>query len=242
MPGINAVARGDLRIRLGTPRGIWAQTVLLAACGALVLLTLPVESGGFGLRDAELLSLLLTVQLIAVTYVSSAVASSELALEGEKGIPDLAVSAFSARAIAVGKWQSSTIYALYLIAIMLPLVVLGAALRGGPMGTVALAGVLTLAVATAAGVWGAWLGGYFGSEFTRSVVHWVALAALFGGAAALPEPLRAVSPIRMVDLLAHSGWHWWMGAGGMVYLAISVLGVRLIASQVDAMRAEGNSR
>lgn len=239
MPGINAVARGDLRIRLGTPRGIWTQTVLLAASGALVLLTLPAESGAFGLRDAELISLLLTVQMLAVTYVSSAVASSELALEGEKGIPDLTVSAFSARAIAAGKWQSSAVYALYLVAILLPLVVLGTALRGGQMATVAWAGALTVAVATAAGVWGAWLGGRFTSEFARSVVHWGALAALFGGAAALPEPLWAASPIRMVDLVVHSGWHWWMGVAGAVYLAVSVLGVRLIAGQVDAMRADG---
>jgi hypothetical protein len=239
MPGINPVARGDLRIRLGTSRGIWTQTTLLAACGALVLLTLPSESGAFGLRDAELLSLLLTVQMLTVTYVSSAVASSELALEGEKGIPDLALSAFSARAIAAGKWQSSAVYALYLVAILLPLVVMGAALRGGQMATVAWAGVLTVAVATAAGVWGAWLGGRFVSEFARTIVHWGSLAALFGGAAALPEPLWAASPIRMVDLVVHSGWHWWMGVAGTVYLAISALGVRLIAGQVDATRAEG---
>lgn len=239
MPGINPVARGDLRIRLGTSRGIWTQTTLLAVCGVLVLLTLPSESGAFGLRDAELLSLLLTVQMLAVTYVSSAVASSELALEGEKGIPDLAMSAFSARTIAAGKWQSSAGYALYLVAILLPLVVLGAALRGGQIETVAWAGVLTVVVATAAGVWGAWLDGCFDSEFARTSVHWGALAALFGGTAALPDPLWAANPIRMVTLLVHSGWHWWMGVAGTVYLAISVLGVRLIAVQVDAARAEG---
>ncbi|MDI6771006.1 MAG: hypothetical protein QME77_00265 [bacterium] len=226
-------------MRLGTSQGIWTQTALLAACGALVLLTLPSEPGAFGLRDAELISLLLTIQMLAVTYLSSAVASSELALEGEKGIPDLAMSAFPARTIAAGKWLSSAGYALYLVAILLPLVVLGTALRGGQMATVAWAGVLTVVVATAAGVWGAWLGGCFDSEFARTMVHWGALAALFGGTAVLPDPLWAASPIRTVNLLVHSGWQWWMGVVGTVYLAISVLGVRLIALQVEAARAEG---
>lgn len=239
MPGINVVARGDLRMRLGTPRGIWTQTAMLAACGALVLLILPAESGAYGLRDAELLSLLLTAQMLMVTYVSSAVASLELAPEGEKGISDLAVAAFSAQAIAIGKWQSSAIYALYLVAILFPLVVLSAGLRGGHMATVAWAGALTVAVAAAAGVWGAWLGGRFDSEFARTVVHWGSLAALFGGTAALPESLWAASPVRMVDLVVRTGWHWWMGVAVVAYLGISALGVRLIASQVSAMRAEG---
>lgn len=239
MPGIDPVARGDLRIRLGTSRGIGIQTVLLAACGALVLLTLPSESGAFGLRDAELLSLLLTFQMLAVTYLSSAVASSELTLEGEKGTPDLALSGFSAQAIAAGKWQSSAIYALYLVAILLPLVVLGTAVRGGQVTAVAVAGALTVAVATAAGVWGAWLGGRFASEFGRTIAHWGLLAAVFGGTAALPDYLWAASPIRMVDLVVHSGWHWRMGITGTAYLAISLLGVRFMAAQVDAMRAEG---
>ncbi len=237
MSVINAVARGDLRMRLGTPRGIWTQTVLLAAFGALVLLTLPAEAGAYGLRDAEVLSLLLVAQMLAVTYLASAVASSELGMEGEKGIADLAVSGFSAHEIALGKWQSGALYALYLVAILLPLIVLGATVRGGATATVALAGVPTAALAAAAAVWGAWLGGRVASEFARSAVHWAGLGALFAGTGALPEPLRAASPIRMMQGVIE-GPHPAVGVACAVYLAVSFLGVRLIARQVGAMRAQ----
>lgn len=238
MPGLNPVARGDLRVRLAAPRGLWAQTIFLAACGALVLLSLPPEPGRFEWRAADLLVLLVAVQMLAVTYLSSAVASSELALEGEKGLPDLTLSAFSPWTIAAGKWLSSAAYAAYLVAIGLPLLALGAALQGSPLVSVAWPAGFTAVVATAAGVWGAWLGGRFSSDFTRSFVHWGGLAVVFVVSALLPEPWWAINPIRVADLAVRTGWQPWMALPALAYLVAAALGAVTIAGQVRAARLE----
>lgn len=207
---MNPVARGDLQARLRSPRGLRAQTVYLAICSVFLVLSLPPEIGRVDLRDANLLLAVLAVQMVAVTYLSSAVASSELSVEGEKALPDLALSAFAPRAIAVGKAQSSGLYALYLVAIGLPLFVLIAALRGVAPAPVFWAGGLTVAVASMAGIWGAWLSGRYASDFTRSLVHWMLLAALFGGTALLPPSWWPVSPVRLLDHLVREGWTPWL--------------------------------
>ena len=215
------------------------QTIFLAICSTFLLLSLPPEVARFEVREANTLLLaFLIVQVVTVTYLTSAFASSELALEGEKGIPDLVLSAFSPRAIASGKAQSAAGYALYLVAIALPLVVLAAGLRAAPVSSVALAGVVTVAVAAAAGTWGAWLGGRFSSDFTRSLVHWTLLAAVFVGASMLPQPWSLASPLRLIDLVVRSGWTWAVGVVVAVYLIAAAAGAVLIAAHVRSSRTE----
>jgi len=210
--------------------------VYLVICSVFLLLSLPPEIGRIELREANLLLAFLVVQIVAVTYLSSAIASSELAIEGEKGLPDLVISAFSPRAIAVGKAQSSAIYAAYLLAVTLPLLVLAAALRGGRMAPIAWAGVLTLPVATGAGIWGAWLAGRFTSDFTRSFVHWVALAGVFAGTAALPAPWSGLAPIRAIDEIVRTGWSHWLFVPFGLYALIAAAGAVLIRAHVRALR------
>ncbi len=233
---LNPVARGDLRARLATPRGIWVQTLYLGVCSAFLLLSLPPEVGRFELREANLLLAFLVVQLVAVTYLAGAFASSELGLDGEKGLPDLALSAFTPGEIAIGKLISGAVYALYLVGLALPLVVLAAGLRAAPVPAVAWAAVLTVATATAFGVWGAWLGGRFPSDFTRSFLYWSLLAIVFAGTARLPAPWKAANPILLLDQAIRDGWSWPMGAVIAGYLVVATAGVVAIAAHVTAMR------
>lgn len=214
------------------------QTIYLGICSTFLLLSLPPEIGRFELREANLLLAFLVVQLVAVTYLTSAFASSELALEGEKGLPDLALSAFSPRAVAVGKLASSAAYATYLIAVGLPLVTLAAALRGAALGTVAAAGVLIIAVATAAGTWGAWLGGRLTSDFTRSFVHWAMLAGVFAGTTLLPPPWSLANPLRLLDLTVRDGWTISLGIVVVGYAAVAVAGGLLIRSCIASARLD----
>lgn len=238
--GVNPVTRGDLRARFGTHRGIWVQTIYLAICSTFLLLSLPPEIGRFELREANLLLAFLVVQLVTVTYLTSGFASAELALEGEKGLPDLALSAFSPGVIAAGKIQSSAAYALYLVAVALPLGVLAASVRGAPLPAIAWAGGLTVAVATAVGTWGAWLGGRFSSDFTRSSVHWMILAGVFVGTALLPPPWSAANPLRLIELAVRVGWTPSMGAVIAGYLALAAAGAALVATHVRASRDSGD--
>jgi len=236
--GVNPIARGDLRARLGTHRGIWVQTIYLGICSTFLLLSLPPEIGRFELREANLLLAFLVVQLVAVTYLTSAFASSELALDGEKGLPDLALSAFSPHAVAVGKLASSGAYACYLVVVGMPLVTLAAALRGAALGTVAAAGVLIIAVATAAGTWGAWLGGRLTSDFTRSFVHWGMLAGVFVGTTLLPPPWSLINPLRLLDLTVRDGWTVSLAVVAAGYAAAAAAGGMLIRSYIASARLD----
>jgi hypothetical protein len=210
--------------------------VYLVACGAFLLLSMPPEVGRIELRDTSVLLAFLVMQAAAVTYLSSAVASSEVAIEGEKALPDLTLSTFSPSVIAVGKAESSAAYAVYLLAVTLPLLVVASALRGTSIGPVLWAGILTFAVATAAGLWGAWLAGRFASDFTRSFVHWVGLAALFGGTTALPPPWSRLSPIRAIDEIIRMGSGRGLAVPIGSYVLAAVLGALLIRSHVRGMR------
>lgn len=237
---VNPVARGDLAARLGTLRGLRIQTIYLAICSAFLLLSLPPEIGRFDLRDANLLLTVLAVQVVAVTYLSSAVASAELSIEGEKGLPDLALSAFPASVIAAGKALSSAAYAAYLLAIGLPVFVMAAALRGASLAPVGWATLLSCAVATAAGIWGAWLGGRFGSDFTRSFVHWSFIGLLLGATALLPPRWWPANPIRLIDVLVREGWTVWLPVAVVGYLALAAAGVVLTRRQIEHTRAYGD--
>lgn len=234
--GTSAVARGDLSARFGSRAGVRVQTVYLVACAAFLLLSLPPEIGRLDLRETNLLLTFLVAQLVGVTYISSAVASSEMALEGEKGVPDLVMSAFPPGAIAVGKVTSSAAYAAYLVGIGLPLMSLAAAVRGAGLSIVLQAGLFTAAVGAAAGTWGAWLGARFASEFTRSFVHWVLLGGLLGGTMLLPRAWWVVSPLRVIDETVRLGGTWWVVPEAAGYLALAGAGSALIHGHVRASR------
>ena len=225
-----------MKARIGTRRGIWAQTIYLGAAGALLMLSLPPEIGRGELRDVNLLLAFLIVQLLAATYLTSGFASAELALDGEKSLPDLVLSAFSPGEVATGKLESSALYAAYLIAVALPLATLAASLRGTPLAAIVPAGLITVAIATAVGTWGAWLGGRFPSDFTRSFIHWVMLTAVFAGTALLPAPWRAINPLRLVEDAVRVGWSTRTGVAIAGYLAAALGGTLAIAAHVRHTR------
>ncbi len=234
---LNPVTRGDLHARLGSGRGIRLQTVYLIACSAFLLLSLPPEIGRLDLRDANLLLAFLVVQALGVTYLSSAVASAEVGLEGEKGLPDLALSAFSPAAIAFGKVASSAWYAVYLVAVAMPLVVLSASIRGGALAAVAWVAALTVAMATAAGTWGAWLNGRFTSDFARSLAHWSLLGLVFGATMLLPPSWWPASPLRLIDETVRNGASAWLAVMVAVYAALTGAGAWLIARLIAYARS-----
>jgi hypothetical protein len=239
---MNAVARGDLYARLGSARGLRIQLVYLAACSAFLLLSLPPELGRIDVRDASLLLAFLTVQVVAVTYLCSATASAELSLEGEKGLPDLALSAFPIAVVTVGKVVSSAVYAAYLVLIALPLFVLATALRGAALAPIGYAGVLTVALATAAGLWGAWLGGRFASDFTRSLAHWALLAAVLGGTALLPASWWPASPLRLIDHVVRHGPTPWLAVAVVACAAATAAGAGLCARYIEHARGQEPER
>jgi hypothetical protein len=200
------------------------------------MLSLPPEIGRGELRDINLLFALLAAQLLIATYLTSGFASAELALESEKGLPDLVLSAFSPWAIAAGKIQSSALYACYLVAAAVPLAVLAASLRGMPLHPILWAALVTIAVATAAGTWGAWMGGRFSSDFTRSFLHWVMLGAVFVGTAMLPAPWSISNPVRLIERAVRDGWSVPMSGVVAAYVGAAAGGAALIASYVRGAR------
>jgi hypothetical protein len=233
------VTRGDLRARLGSPRGRGVQTLYLLLCGAFLLLSLPPETGRAELRETHLLLALLVVQLGAVTYLTSAFASGEVAANGEKALPDLVLSAFPATLIAVGKTLSGALYALYLVLIAAPVVAFAVALRGAPLAIVVWAGAVSTAVGAAAGAWGAWLSGRVASEFTRSFVHWSLLGTVFVGTALLPPPWSLVNPVRVLDRLVGGALPWLALAAVVGYTVVAAAGAMAIAAHVRTARAQG---
>lgn len=200
------------------------------------MLSLPPEIGRGELRDVNLLFALLAAQMVIATYLTSGFASAELALESERGLPDLVLSAFTPRSIAAGKIQSSALYACYLVALAVPLAVLAASLRGAPLQPIAWAGLVTIAVATAAGTWGAWMGGRFSSDFTRSFLHWVMLGAVFVGTAMLPSPWSVSNPLRLIERAVRDGWSLPMSGVVAAYVVAAAGGAALIGSYVRGAR------
>lgn len=237
MLGPDAIARGDLRARLGSPRGVLVQTVYLAAWAAFMMLSLPTGPERFGLGSADFLRLALSIQIVAVTYLSSSVASSELGMEGEKGVADLALSAFSPQAVAIGKLLSGALYSAYLVAIGIPLGLLSAGLRDVSAWPIAWAAAIALGTGTAAGVWGAWLGGRIGEDLARSLVHWTLLLVFFWATFALPPPWSVASPLRALEFATSGAWPLGTGASIAGYLVLAGAGTALVAARVRDLRA-----
>jgi hypothetical protein len=212
-------------------------TIYLVVCSAFLLLSLPPEIGRLDLRDANLLLAVLAVQVVAVTYLSSGIASAELAVEGEKGLQDLALSAFPAGAIASGKMLSSALYALFLLGIGLPIFMMAAGLRGAPLAPIGWATLLSFSIATAAGTWGAWFGGRFASDFTRSVIHWTFLGITLGSTALLPEAWWPANPFRLIAVVIRDGWTPWLLAAAGGYLVLAGAGAVLVGRYIQYARS-----
>ena len=192
----NAVLRGDLRAR-GTSRKVLAiEFFYLGILGLLAFLGLPPElNRPDTIHQTSLGLALLGVQAVLVTYFASACAAQEIAVEGERPSVDLAFGPFPRRAIVVGKSLASLATIVYWLLLGAPLLILAVGIRQGSLG--ALAAVCALVAVEAWGI--AQVGMLYSiiidSEFSRSVVHWATLLALFVGTLALPEDVQWVNPV-----------------------------------------------
>jgi len=170
--------------------------VYLGILGALVFLGLPPELGRFAeSHETSLYVALLWVQVTLITYLASACLVQEVAVEGEKGAIDLLFAPFSPATIVVGKSVASLVTIVFWLLLGLPLLVLTMAIRQMPLGAVIPVTVLIAVVAWGMAEVGLLYGILFEAEFSRTLVHWATLVAVFVGTASLPPFLRSLNPI-----------------------------------------------
>jgi len=239
---VNPVFRSDLRYRLTSRKAGTVVTVYLAVLGVLAFLSLPPDLGQLDeLRHEGLLLAFLIVETVLAAYLTSASASGEIVIDGEKSVWDLAASPFPPGVVARGKVLTSAAFALLLIALATPFLAIVAGIRGEPLRVVARAAVVALPFVAALGVLGALYAGTFESDFTRSFVHWLTLLLLVVGATALPPPWDTPSPVRLVMLAARDGLDSRVLLGTVLYATLAAAAAVGIARRIEAIRAAAHS-
>jgi len=234
----NPILRGDLRARLAGPNAIAGYTLFLSLLAALAILSLPPELGRMQeVRQQGLLQVFLIIQALFIIYLTSATASGEIAVEGEKPAWDLAASPFSTGTIARGKLATSAAFAALLVLLGLPLTAAVAGIRGQSLAPVAGAGVVIVAAGTALGTLGALYAAVFESDFARTVVHWFTLLVLVLAAAVAPGPWRLVSPVHAIPA-AMSGDTTGVLFAIAAYGVLAAAGTAALAARIGAIRRE----
>lgn len=218
------------------------HTVLLALIAGLTFLSLPPELGRLNdIRQEGLLIPFLVVTIVLVGYFTSACAAGEIAVEGEKGVWDLAASVFPAHTIATGKVAASAAFALVQCILATPFLIAIAAIRGEPLAQALRAVVVAIPAASALGALGILWSAGMDSDFARGLAHWVTLLVAFIGAAALPEPWDLVSPVRAVVAAARGGLTSPVWAVIGAYLLITALAAWLVRRRIDRIRREARA-
>ncbi len=239
---MNPVLRGDLRVRLSSPKALTVYTIFLSLLGVLAVLSLPPELGRTDeVRQEGLLLTFLIVETVLVAYFTSACASGEIAIDGEKSVDDLATSPFSARVIGAGKVLASNAFALILVVLAVPVVAVVAGIRGEPLDGMVRAALVAVLFGGAVGALGVLYQAIFESEFTRSFVHWVTLLTLIVGAAALPEPWNVISPVRAVAAVVRLGWHPAPVLVSLGYVLIALGGNWALQMRVEVIRRDARA-
>ena len=234
---VNPVFRSDLRHRLTSRKAAAMITVYLAVLGALAFLSLPPDLGRLDdLRQESLLLAFIIVETVLAAYLTSATASGEIVVEGEKTMWDLAASPFPPGVIGRGKILTGATFALLLMGLGTPFLAILSGIRGEPLQALARAAVVALPFAAALGALGALYAGVFESDFTRSFVHWLTLLVLVVGATALPAPWDTLSPVRLVMLAVRDGWGLRVFLGAVLYTALAAAAGLGISRRVDAIR------
>lgn len=235
---LNPIARGDLRRRLAGGKALTMVTLYLSVLALLAFLSLPPDLGRLDdLRQEGLLVAFLIVETVLAAYLTSASACGEIAIDGEKSVVDLAASPFTPPAVARGKALTSFLFAALLVLVASPFSVLVAGIRGEALSAVAGAALVAVGVAGALGTLAALYGAVFESDFARSFVHWATLLALIVGATALPPPWDAVSPVRLIVLLARRGLRPEAVASLTFYALLALASGAGIARRVRHIRA-----
>jgi len=171
---------------------------------------------------------LLGVQIVLVTYFASACAAQEIPVEGERPAVDLAFAHFTRRAIVAGKSLASLATIVYWLLLGAPLLLLAARIRQDPMGP--LAEVLALVAVQAWGV--AQVAMLYAilveSEFSRTLLHWATLVAVFAATMALPAGAQWANPV-IAATRAAAGTVPVAAAVGYAALGLAAGGVAQVA-------------
>lgn len=239
---LNPVARGDLRIRLISPKALSIVTVYLGILATLAFISLPPDLGRLDdLRQEGLLLAFLIVETVLAAYLTSAPACGEIAVEGEKSAWDLAASPFPSGVIARGKVMTSTAFAALLVVMAAPFMVVVAGIRGEPLAGVLRAAGVAIPVAAALGALGSLYAAVYDSEFARSFVHWLTLLAVIVGATTLPPPWDSISPVRMVVVAVRDGFRPEVLVAVAIYVIIALLTILAISRRIVRIRAEARA-
>ncbi|MDR7439560.1 MAG: hypothetical protein QN181_06665 [Armatimonadota bacterium] len=219
------VARGDLRARLTTAKGVTVLVVWLAGLHLLALFGTTPD----GTADHPALAVASWVFLAAVSFLGVAVGSGEVAIPGEKGLPDLATAFFSPRTIAGGKALSGLLYSLLLSLLALPALSFLGGLRALPWTAVAGQVLAVVPVGWAFVGMGTWLGGAVENDLLRSLAVWTVVGGILGAFAlwGARSPLQAVHP-------AAPGLLRFLWIGGWTVVAVALFW--LCAWQVERLR------
>lgn len=238
---LNPIFRNDMRFRLTSPKAISIFTIYLSLLGALVMLALPPEVGRLDeLRQEGLLRAMLIVQMVLVTYLTSAAACGEIAVDGEKSPWDLAASPFPSGVIARGKVATSLAFAATLVVVGLPIIVIIAAIRGEPLGPLLQVPMVGLPLAAAMGALGALYGAVFDSDFVRSFVHWLTLVVLIIATTALPAPWSVIGPVRALSEAA-VGLRAETLLVAAAYLILAAVAAVALHARIDTIRREAKA-
>lgn len=235
---VNPIVRGDLRARTGGGKAVAACTVLLSVLAVLTILSLPPELGRRAdARQQDLLQVFLILEALVIIYLTAAMASGEIAVEGEKAPWDLAASPFPPGVIVRGKVFTSAAYPLLLVVLALPLGVVVAGIRGYPLTPILAAGGMTVAAAATAGVLGALYSTIFESDFARSTAHWTTLVALILGPTIGQGPWQFISPLHAVPA-AMTADAAGVGIALAAYAALMLAGAAALSVRIGAIRRE----
>ncbi len=240
---MNPILRGDLRARVASPKALTVYTIFLGVLGVLVVLSLPPDfSRADEVRGEGLLLTVLIVQAVLVAYFTSATASGEIALEGDKSVEDLVTSPFSARAIGVGKIASAFCFAGSLVLFAAPVVAVVAGVRGEPLGQIVRAAAVAALIGGTAGALGTVYGAVFESDFSRSFVLWLTLFLLVVAAAALPEPWNTISPVRAIVVAVRGGAPAALTMTVLGYALLTLASIWALRRRVEVIRQHAGIR
>lgn len=238
---VNPILRGDLRARASGPKAIAGYTLFLSVLAVLTILSLPPELGRRQeVRQQDLLQVFLIIQSLFIVYLTSATASGEIAVEGEKAPWDLAASPFPGGVIARGKVITSAVFSVLLVALALPLTVVVAGIRGHPLAPIAAAGAVTIAAATAVGTLGALYSTLFESDFSRSAVLWLTLVLMVIGVTVGSGPWQFISPLHVIPA-AMTGDGVGVGVALAAYTLLIIAGTAALAARIGAIRREAQA-
>jgi hypothetical protein len=221
-----AIARGDLRARLGTRKGRVVQLAFAASVWLLALLGVAPDRQGESPLGPMSVGL-----LVVVTSLVTASAAGEIAFPGEKAVVDLVDSPFSASQVALGKGLSTATFALLCAAAVWPPLWFVHALRGGAWQEAAAQAAVLLAVSWGFGGLATWIAAAVDSEVSRSVLLWGVVVVVLAGAPLVGSwswhPVHAVLP---------SAEGWARGVCAASFGLLGVVGLWLVRRHVVRSR------